>query len=94
MSCKRFSPLIPDTYPITEYQPLYFVAESFHNAQERMRIFAETLSRPFSLRYNPYTQSIDILDTKDKLVSLALNMKAQASALAAALDRMSFVEYV
>lgn len=79
-------------YPITEYQPLYFVAESFQNAQERMRVFADTLSRPFSLRYNPYTQSIDILDTKDKLVSLASAIKAQASSLAAALNRMSFVE--
>jgi len=79
-------------YPITEYQPLYFVAESFQNAQERMRVFADTLSRPFSLRYNPYTQSIDILDTKDKLVSLASVIKAQASSLAAALNRMSFVE--
>lgn len=79
-------------YPITEYQPLYFVAESFQNAQERMRVFADTLSRPFSLRYNPYTQSIDILDTKDKLVSLASVIKAQASSLAAALNRMSFIE--
>jgi Phenylalanine-4-hydroxylase len=24
------------TYPITEYQPLYFVAESFENAKEKM----------------------------------------------------------
>jgi len=79
-------------YPITEYQPLYFVAESFQNAQERMRVFADTLSRPFSLRYNPYTQSIDILDTKDKLVSLASAIKGQASSLAAALNRMSFIE--
>lgn len=80
------------TYPITEYQPLYFVAESFQSAQEKMRGFADTLSRPFSLRYNPYTQSIDILDSKDKLVSVANTIKAQASSLAAALNRMSFVE--
>jgi len=79
-------------YPITEYQPLYFVAESFQSAQEKMRVFAETLSRPFSLRYNPFTQSIDILDTKDKLVSVANTIKANASSLAAALHRMSFVE--
>jgi len=79
-------------YPITEYQPLYFVADSFQNAQERMRAFADSFSRPFSLRYNSYTQSIDILDTKDKLVNLAASIKAQASSLAAALNRMSFVE--
>lgn len=91
---KPFDPFeaCKQTYPITEYQPLYFVAESFQSAQEKMRVFADTLSRPFSLRYNPYTQSIDILDTKDKLVSLAGSIKAQASSLAAALNRMSFVE--
>lgn len=79
-------------YPITEYQPLYFVAESFQSAQEKMRVFADSFSRPFSLRYNPYTQSIDILDSKDKLVNLASAIKAQASSLAAALNRMSFIE--
>lgn len=80
------------TYPITEYQPQYFVAESFQSAQEKMRGFADTLARPFSLRYNPYTQSIDILDSKDKLISVANSIKAQASSLAAAITRMSFVE--
>jgi len=91
---KPFDPFeaCKQTYPITEYQPLYFVAESFQSAQEKMRVFAETLSRPFSLRYNPYTQSIDILDTKDKLVNVANSIKAQASSLAAALNRMSFIE--
>mmetsp|Transcript_9096 Transcript_9096/g.13637 ORF Transcript_9096/g.13637 Transcript_9096/m.13637 type:complete len:523 (+) Transcript_9096:57-1625(+) len=47
-------------YPITTYQPLYFVAESFKDAQERMRVFAQSLKRPFNVRYNSITASLDI----------------------------------
>jgi len=45
-------------YPITEYQPLYFVAESLHDAKERMRNHCERLMRPFYARLNPITRSI------------------------------------
>lgn len=62
------------SYPITEYQPAYFVAESFLDAQHRVREFAATLRRPFAVKYNPYTQSIDLLDTKEKVLRFAANI--------------------
>jgi phenylalanine-4-hydroxylase len=62
------------SYPITEYQPTYFVAESFLDAQHRIREFAATLRRPFAVKYNPYTQSIDLLDTKEKVLRFAANI--------------------
>ena len=46
------------SYPVTEYQPLYFVAESLPDAKARMRAFCESLPRPFYARYNPATESI------------------------------------
>lgn len=58
-------------YPITEYQPVYFVAESFLDAQMKVREFAASLKRPFTVRYNPFTQTIDILDTKEKVLDYA-----------------------
>uniref|UniRef100_A0A8D3BKL9 phenylalanine 4-monooxygenase n=1 Tax=Scophthalmus maximus TaxID=52904 RepID=A0A8D3BKL9_SCOMX len=58
-------------YPITEYQPIYFVAESFEDAKERVRKFAGTIPRPFTVRYNPYTQSIEVLDNAQQLRNLA-----------------------
>jgi len=79
-------------YPITEYQPIYFVAESFQNAQERMRVFAESLSRDFGLRYNPFTQTIEILDSRDKLVTLAHLIQTQAGALTSALNKIKFFD--
>jgi phenylalanine-4-hydroxylase len=45
-------------YPITEYQPLYYVAESLPDARARMSEYCRTLARPFYARYHPATQSI------------------------------------
>lgn len=45
-------------YPITKYQPHYFVAESLADAKARMRNFCERLPRPFYARYNAATESI------------------------------------
>ena len=46
------------SYPITEYQPLYFVADSLHDAKERMRAFCQSLPRPFYARYNAVAERI------------------------------------
>ena len=45
-------------YPITEYQPVYFVAGSLQDAKARMHEYCRTLSRPFYARYNPATERI------------------------------------
>ncbi len=45
-------------FPITEYQPRYFVAESLQDAKARMQAYCRTLARPFYARYNPATESI------------------------------------
>jgi phenylalanine-4-hydroxylase len=45
-------------YPITEYQPVYFVARSLQQAKQRMRAYCENLPRPFHARYNPVSESI------------------------------------
>lgn len=39
-------------YPITTYQPLYYVAKSFEDAKVQMSRFASTLSRAFNVSYN------------------------------------------
>ncbi len=62
-SSATFEPWAPQRaasqpYPVTEYQPLYFVAESLPDAKARMRAFCESLPRPFYARYNPATESI------------------------------------
>lgn len=36
-----------------------------------LRKFAQTIPRPFSVRYNPYTQRIEVLDNAKQLKNLA-----------------------
>ena len=47
-------------FPITTYQPVYFLAESLQDAKFKMRSYCETLNRPFWALYNPHTSSICI----------------------------------
>lgn len=72
-------------YPITEYQPLYYVTESFEDAKKRMTEFARTFNRKFSVRFNPYTQNIEVLDSKEKIVQFAQSIKHDMSLLTDAL---------
>lgn len=47
-------------YPITEYQPVYYLADSFEDAKLKMKEYSDSFARPFNVRYNPYTQSLDV----------------------------------
>ncbi|XP_078481839.1 phenylalanine-4-hydroxylase [Ciona intestinalis] len=75
-------------YPITEYQPIYFATESFESAKSKMQALCELIPRPFSVRYNPYTLSVEVLDTKDKLLQFAHQMQGDFSILKDALNRI------
>ncbi|XP_035640386.2 phenylalanine-4-hydroxylase-like isoform X1 [Oncorhynchus keta] len=75
-------------YPITDFQPVYFVAESFDDAKERVRKFADTIPRPFSVRYNAYTQRIEVLDNTQQLRNLADNISGEIVILCNALRKM------
>ena len=75
-------------YPITEYQPLYYVADSLDSATEKLRIFSETLERPFSVHYNAYSQTVHVLDEAAKLAKLTGNMRTEINALSRALLRL------
>eukprot|EP01043_Picozoa_sp_COSAG02_P013776 COSAG02_NODE_557_length_20379_cov_6.688215_8_plen_143_part_00 len=46
-------------YPITTFQPVYYAAESFADARERMIDFTATINRPFDVRYNAHSQRIE-----------------------------------
>ncbi len=45
-------------YPITDLQPVYFVADTLHDARQKMRRFAEALPRPFYAKYVAATDRI------------------------------------
>lgn len=88
---KPFEPLktAVQKYPITEFQPVYFVAESFKDAQEKVRDFAAKMNRPFSVRYNALTQTIEVLDNKEKVVRFAKSIRDDMKTLATVLETLS-----
>eukprot|EP00096_Caligus_rogercresseyi_P002484 TRINITY_DN14630_c0_g1_i1.p1 TRINITY_DN14630_c0_g1~~TRINITY_DN14630_c0_g1_i1.p1 ORF type:complete len:447 (-),score=100.32 TRINITY_DN14630_c0_g1_i1:241-1581(-) len=67
-----FDPAVTSTtkYPITEYQPVYFVTESFEDAKNKLTEFANIADKPFTVRYEPYTESMEILDSKPQILRL------------------------
>jgi len=80
---KAFDPYVTgdQKYPITQYQPIYFLAESFDDAQQKLREFALSIPRPFTVQYNAYTQSVEILDSKVQLESVARNIQCEVQLL-------------
>lgn len=77
------------SYPVTRYQPIYFVADSFTRAKEQVRAFSQNLSsRPFVLRYDPYTATIQVLDSPEKLALCAAHIRSELDTLVDALCRL------
>ncbi|KAG5867993.1 hypothetical protein JTB14_007821 [Gonioctena quinquepunctata] len=75
-------------YPITEFQPIYFVAESFEDAKEKMIKYAATIPRGFGVRYNAYTQSIEVLDSKLQIQRLVNSISSEISILIDSLKKL------
>ncbi|XP_025408150.1 protein henna [Sipha flava] len=87
---KPFDPEVTgkQEYPITEYQPTYFVAESFDDVKEKLIKFANTIPKKFGIRYNPYTQSVQVLDSKLQLQELANNISNELQILRYTLNKV------
>uniref|UniRef100_A0A1A9Z3A0 Tyrosine 3-monooxygenase n=1 Tax=Glossina pallidipes TaxID=7398 RepID=A0A1A9Z3A0_GLOPL len=75
-------------YQDQEYQPIYYVAESFEDAKDKFRRWVSTMSRPFEVRFNPHTERVEILDSVDKLETLLQQMNTEILHLSNAIAKM------
>ncbi|XP_023172384.1 tyrosine 3-monooxygenase [Drosophila hydei] len=75
-------------YQDQEYQPIYYVAESFEDAKEKFRRWVSTMSRPFEVRFNPHTERVEILDSVDKLDTLVHQMNTEILHLTNAIHKL------
>ncbi|KAF7495658.1 Tryptophan 5-hydroxylase 1 [Sarcoptes scabiei] len=73
---------------ITTFQTAYYYTESFNDAKEQMREFAKTIKRPFGIRYNPYTQSVEILSNTKKILNLVRELKGDLCIVTNALAKI------
>lgn len=73
---------------ITAFQNVYFYTESFDEAKLQMREFAKTIKRPFGLRYNPYTQTVDVLTNTRKIANIVSELKGDLCIVTNALSKL------
>ncbi|XP_068595933.1 tyrosine 3-monooxygenase [Brachionichthys hirsutus] len=76
-------------YQDQTYQPVYFISESFSDAKEKFRRYVAGIKRPFSVRFDPYTSSIEVLDSPLKIQGGLEGVKDDLKTLADALNVLS-----
>ncbi|CAB3404901.1 unnamed protein product [Caenorhabditis bovis] len=76
------------TYEDSDYQPLYFVADSIHDALSKLRKFASSMDRPFSVVYDPFTKSVETVKSSADLEKAFGRLSNDLSAITHAADRM------
>ncbi|XP_032366834.1 tryptophan 5-hydroxylase 1 [Etheostoma spectabile] len=74
---------------ITTFQDVYFVSESFEEAKNKMREFAKTIWRPFTVRYDPYTQSVDVLKDTNSINDMVKDIRHELDIVEDALNRLN-----
>uniref|UniRef100_A0A667ZPQ7 Tyrosine 3-monooxygenase n=1 Tax=Myripristis murdjan TaxID=586833 RepID=A0A667ZPQ7_9TELE len=87
---KPFNPEETAVQPYQDqaYQPVYFVSESFEDAKIKLRRYSATIKRPFSVRYDPYTCSIEVLDQSSKIQNALSQMREDLKILHSALEKL------
>lgn len=75
-------------YQDQEYQPIYYVAESFEDAKEKFRRWVSTMSRPFEVRFNPHTERVEVLDSVEKLDTLVSQLNTEILHLTNAIAKL------
>nr|XP_056702545.1 tyrosine 3-monooxygenase-like [Euleptes europaea] len=88
---KPFDPEVMAVQPYQDqtFQPVYFVAEHFEDAKSQLQKYALQIQKPFSLRYDPFTASIDVLDLPQKVKEILSYLKDELKNLCQAFDKLS-----
>lgn len=53
-------------YPITCYQPVYYVSKSFRDMSEKMIEYAKFLGRPFDVEWQPSSHTVRTVPPKHR----------------------------
>lgn len=87
---KRFDPEVTckEECIITSYQNAYYYTDSFEEAKEKMRAFASQIKKSFGVRYNPYTQSVEILSNAEKIAALVSELRGDLCIVSNALKKI------
>ncbi|KAI6193009.1 BH4-AAA-HYDROXYL-2 domain-containing protein [Aphelenchoides besseyi] len=86
----RFDPdrVVQQECLITTFQEAYFYTRNFEEAQQKLRTFTNSMNRPFVVRYNPYTESIEVLNNKRSLMLAVNSLRSDINLLTSALHNI------
>uniref|UniRef100_A0A6Q2YCI4 Biopterin-dependent aromatic amino acid hydroxylase family profile domain-containing protein n=1 Tax=Esox lucius TaxID=8010 RepID=A0A6Q2YCI4_ESOLU len=70
------------------FQPVYFVSESFEDAKLKMRHYSSSIQRPFQVRYDPFTCSLEVLDQPCKVQYALGQIREDLKILHSALEKL------
>ncbi|KYN42537.1 Tryptophan 5-hydroxylase 1 [Trachymyrmex septentrionalis] len=73
---------------ITAFQNAYYYTDSIEEAKEKMRAFANQIQRPFGIRYNPYTQSVEVLTDAQKISAVVSELRGDLCIVSNALKKI------
>lgn len=92
---KRFDPEVTckEECIITAYQNAYYYTDSFEEAKDRMRLFAESIQRPFGVKYNPYTQTVEVLSSAKRIRAAVSELRGDLSIVSQALRKVSALDH-
>lgn len=97
------------TYQDEDYQPIYFVAESFDEAKSQLRFFffknnqnklfienfflfyrkySRNIKRPYQVRYDPFTQSIKVVDNFQAIQEIQRSIQIDTELMLKSIDKM------
>ncbi|XP_048869362.1 tyrosine hydroxylase 2 isoform X1 [Brienomyrus brachyistius] len=75
-------------YQDQTYQPVYFVSESFEDAKMKLRQFSSTIHKAYSVRYDPFTCTVEVLDQPRKIQEALKQMREELKILHCALGKL------
>ncbi|XP_058792709.1 tryptophan 5-hydroxylase 1 [Phymastichus coffea] len=73
---------------ITAFQNAYYYTDGIEEAKEKMRHFASQIKKPFGLRYNPYTQSVEVLTDAQKITAVVSELRGDLCIVSNALRKI------
>ncbi|KAF2368894.1 Aromatic amino acid hydroxylase C-terminal [Trinorchestia longiramus] len=88
---KEFEPSVTAVHPYQDqdYQDVYFVADTIADAQAKFRRWATcTLTRPFQVRYEPHSRTVEVLNTHRALTRAASALLSDLVNITAALEKL------
>nr|BAF73417.1 tyrosine hydroxylase [Dugesia japonica] len=87
---RNFDPQVASVTPYKDedYQPVYYVIDSVTDMKEKVRQFAKSIKRQNPIRYDPYTETIEILNNKKSVCHLGRVIKHELDTMENSLSSM------